>query len=342
MSGSRLFIVAAAGGAIAAIAWWQWPRAQPAPVAPPATATPPAPAPPIAVRRPDKPMPTDGTPLDVRDGRGTPVVDVEVRATSSAGTVAEAATDDTGRAVLALTPGRWQLVVADHQITGAAQLELGAVPAAPLDLVVEGGVPAALPEPPAPGPRPAGVVGVVTAGGARLADFTVAPVFLGGYGPGHTVVNDHIPQPIPLAPRRFIAMAGGFRWDGLAPGSYLLRVSSAGYGTREVRTVADAGGFGDGSIALAPAASLSGTVSDGRAVPIADVVVRGTVNGAVVAQTRTSPQGIYLLENLPAGPIVVSVATSKGECIGDDQTITVVAGQRTTQRLEMTCAWQGH
>ena len=31
----------------------------------------------------------------------------------------------------------------------------------------------------------------------------------------------------------------------------------------------------------------------------------------------------------------------KDECLGDDTTLTVTAGARTTHRIEMVCAWQG-
>ncbi|MCE9575078.1 MAG: carboxypeptidase-like regulatory domain-containing protein [Deltaproteobacteria bacterium] len=343
MSGPRLLFVAAGAGVIAAVAWWQWPRS-----APSIASARDAGAAPVArvpdVRKPDNTAwsPADGVALDVRDERGAAAAGALVRATRDGGIVAEAATDDAGRVVLPLTPGRWHVDIADHVVEGAATLELDVPPATPVALVAEIGDAVAEAAPPAPGASPSGVVGVVTAGGARLADFTVAPVFLGGVGPGRPVVNDRIPQPIALPARRYLGTAGAFRWEGLAPGTYLLHVGSPGYGTGAVRVNAIAGGFGDGSIALAPAASLSGTVSDGRAVPIANVMVRATVDGAVVAQARTSSDGIYLLEGLPAGPVVVSVATSKGECTADDTPLTVAAGARTTRRIEMTCAWQGH
>ncbi len=342
MSGPRLLFVAA-GAVIAAIVWWQWPRSTPAPPAGVSGAAGAADRLANSVRVPDNSAwtPADGAAIEVRDERGAPAAAVAVRATRADGATTAGETDAAGRAVLGLGPGRWHLEVAERAVTGATAFEIDALPAAPIALVAELGLPVAEAAPPAVGSSPSGVVGLVTAGGARLADFTVAPVFQGGVGPGHPVVNDRIPQPIPLAPRRYLGTAGTFRWEGLAPGTYLLQVSSPGHGTRAVRVNAVAGGFGDGSVTLAPAASLSGTVSDGRAVPIANVVVRATVDGAVVAQARTSSEGIYLLENLPAGPVVVSVATSKDECLGDDTTLTVTAGARTTHRIEMVCAWQG-
>jgi hypothetical protein len=62
----------------------------------------------------------------------------------------------------------------------------------------------------------------------------------------------------------------------------------------------------------------------------------------VLAEATTGADGVYLLGPLPAGTITVRARIAKDVCLPKAEIVSTVAGQRTTHRIELECAWQGH
>jgi hypothetical protein len=329
--------------AIAAIAYLAWPAAHDRVASSPDART--AALPRLPVRKPDNVTAPSGLSVRfaLRDRKGAPLGGVELTATPEHGAPSSATSGDDGIAALPLGVGRWHLAAAGHAIAGADEVELAAAidHEVPLRLDPEAEPPPA-PEDLGVADRSGGLTGVVTGGGAHLADVTVAPTYLGGYGPGHPVVHDRAPHPIAIPPRRFLGAPSGYTWRDLPPGGYDLFVSSPGWGTTHVRANVEPTGFGVGSVALLPAASVSGAVQDGRGAPVSGAIVHAEVDGRTIDQALTGADGIYLLDELPAGVITLAARFPKDICLPASDIVTVAAGKRTTHRIEMTCAWQGH
>jgi hypothetical protein len=110
--------------------------------------------------------------------------------------------------------------------------------------------------------------------------------------------------------RSFTDPEGAFRWDKLAPGSYVLTASAAGRpparsGSIEVRAGAVTSGV---RIVLAQGGTLVGTVTDETHAPLAGVdlhfdQVSRVLDNDAVAQTNGAGQ--YRLDGAPAGPFTV-------------------------------------
>ncbi len=289
------------------------------------------------------PPPADATiTIAVVDARtGAPLPDVAIALRRPGEVVPRRAVSDRdGQAGLPLAAGRWQL----EATRGGAPLVLTeaadwTVDALALPAPVVRALPAAeVPPPPELPPLPAGrgaLVGEVTLAGARPYDLIVTPFFLGDYGPGHPVVRDRVPAPIPLPARRFLGTAGRFRWDDLAPGTYAVWLVAPDRGAAIVRATVTADLAGNASAALAPAASVSGRAVDDRGAELAGVTIAATVDGLPLAAVRSDAHGTWLIADLPAG--AARLAASSPGCIDDRPTVALVAGQRTIHALGLLC-----
>jgi hypothetical protein len=110
--------------------------------------------------------------------------------------------------------------------------------------------------------------------------------------------------------RNFADWAGAFRWDKLAPGSYVLTASTAGRpparsGSIDVRSGITSSGV---RIVLAQGGALMGTVTDEAHTPLAGVDLRFDQVSRVLeseAVTQTDAAGRYHLTGAPAGPFTV-------------------------------------
>jgi hypothetical protein len=115
-----------------------------------------------------------------------------------------------------------------------------------------------------------------------------------------------------VGPRGFDDAHGVFRWDKLAPGSYVLSAQTpgrpparsapidvqAGTATRGVRIVIAAGGV------------VTGRVEDEHHAPLAGVDLRFDAVSSVLdsrASAQTDAQGRYRLEGAPSGPFTLRV-----------------------------------
>ncbi|MEZ4399308.1 MAG: carboxypeptidase-like regulatory domain-containing protein [Kofleriaceae bacterium] len=210
----------------------------------------------------------------------------------------------------------------------------------PPPLVTVRAVPlAALPEPHAVPAAPTGagrVVGVVTQDGARVADVAVTLWFLGDVGPGRPVTRDRIPQPLPVATRRFIGTAGVIAFDQLAPGSYAAVVVAPGRGAAVARATVVDDLAGDLSIALGPAATVAGVVVDERHAPVAGATVIVRAGDLPLAEVTSDATGAYAAPDLPA--VAVDVAGRHPACIGDHRALGLPAGQLAHAPLGLLCA----
>lgn len=277
--------------------------------------------------------------VDARTGAPLTDVTVELRRPGEALPITAVSGGD-GLAGLPIAAGRWQLAArrggAPLVLTEAADWTIDAL-AVP-DPIVRALPAADVPPPPELPPAPTGhgaLVGEVTLAGARPYDLIVTPFFLGDYGPGHPVVRDRVPVPLPLPARRFLGTAGRFRWDDLAPGSYAVWLVVPDRGAAIVRATVAADLAGNASAALAPSASLSGRAADDRGAELAGVTISAVVDGLTLATVASDAHGTWVIPDLPAGAARL-FASSPG-CIGDRPTVTLTAGQRTVQALGLLC-----
>lgn len=289
------------------------------------------------------PAPTGaGVEISLVDARlGTPLPAVELAArTADALAAITATTDDAGHARLPIAVGRWQLAAtrggAPLVLTSAEDWTLapGDGPAVVVRALPAAEVPPPLDLPAIP-PGPGTLVGVVTLDGARVDELVVTPIYLGDVGPGRPVVRDRVPQPTPLAARRFLRAAGVFRWDGLATGTYAVLIVAPDRGATIVRATVTADLAGDASATLAAAASLAGRAVDDRGGDLADTTISVQVGDLPLARTTTDARGTFLVPDLPPGPLVL--AARHADCIGDTRAVTLVAGARATVPLGLAC-----
>jgi len=336
----RALIVVAIVITAGAVAWIAWPRGAAPPAARDAGV---ARAVPPPVRVPDRSGAAGpAVRFALRDRKGAPVAGVDVRAAPPSGALASATSGSDGTVTLPLGPGRWHLTVAEHRVAGAADLEIDGPIAHDVAILVD---PAEAP-PPEPEDlgrdRSGGLTGVITGGGAHLDDVTIAPTYLGAFGPGKPVKHDRLPHPIAIPPRRFLGAPAGYKWPELPAGGYDLVVTSPGWGAAHLRATVEPTGWGVGTVELVPAGSISGVVQDGRGVAVSGVTVRAEVDDHLVDEATTGGDGIYVVDELPAGVVTLSARVGHDACTPARDIVTVEAGKRATHRIEMVCAWQGH
>ena len=195
-----------------------------------------------------------------------------------------------------------------------------------------------LPPPPELPPPPSGagtLVGEVKVAGAYPYDLIVTPFYLGDFGPGHPVVRDRVPAPIPLPSRRVLGTVGRFRWDELAPGTYAVWLVVPDRGAAIVRATVTAALAGNASADLPLAASVSGRVADDRGGELAGATIRVVVDGLTLTATQSDAHGTWVIPDLPAGDVQL-FASSPG-CIGDRPAVTLAAGKRTVHALGLLC-----
>jgi hypothetical protein len=149
--------------------------------------------------------------------------------------------------------------------------------------------------------RAGGIAGTVTAGGTLVTSFDVRLV-------RHVPLGGTAPATLPGAVR-FAAPDGSYRIDGLAPGSYELVIASRGWAPAVLTGVSVAPGeLADGSVALAPAASIAGRVVDAaRRRPIygAQVTVATGYEGSV---RFTDAAGAFAIADVAPGRRSLSVS----------------------------------
>jgi hypothetical protein len=113
-------------------------------------------------------------------------------------------------------------------------------------------------------------------------------------------------------PRTFEDAAGGFRWDKLSPGSYVLTASVPGRPPARSASIDVRGGVVTGGvrIMLPRGGTLVGHVYSEAHAPIDGVDLRFDSVSRVVeskASAQTDGAGTYRLEEAPAGPFTVRV-----------------------------------
>jgi hypothetical protein len=108
-----------------------------------------------------------------------------------------------------------------------------------------------------------------------------------------------------VAPRNFEERNGAFRWDKLAPGSYVLTGVAPGKPPARSSAVEVRGGTTSAvRIVLAQGGSVAGHVYDDRGRPLAGVDLRFDLVSSVVeskANAKSDDAGQYRLDGAPAG-----------------------------------------
>jgi hypothetical protein len=112
-------------------------------------------------------------------------------------------------------------------------------------------------------------------------------------------------------PRSIDDPRGAFRWERLAPGTYVLTASASGRPPARSDPLAVSGGAVTGGvrIALLRGGIVTGQVFDEHHAPLAGVDLRFDAVSSVVrssADAQTDPTGLYRLEGAPAGPFTLS------------------------------------
>ncbi|MCL6580024.1 MAG: carboxypeptidase regulatory-like domain-containing protein [Firmicutes bacterium] len=140
----------------------------------------------------------------------------------------------------------------------------------------------------------------------------------------------------PLTPvaRTTTATDGTYSFPDRPVGQYLVTASAAGYGTGAVGVVVPAQGTGRADLALRPEpAGLSGTVLAGdTGTGLAGATVRLILNGVLVAESVTGPDGSYTVTGLAQGIYVVQVAHPSYQA----QAVGLDLGPGQVARLDLT------
>jgi hypothetical protein len=105
---------------------------------------------------------------------------------------------------------------------------------------------------------------------------------------------------------------GSFRWDRLAPGTYVLTAAAPGMPPARSSPIDVRGGLvtRDVRIVVSQGGTLTGYVYDGSHAPLAGVELRFDQVSSVVASkaaARTDDTGLYRLDGAPEGPFTLLV-----------------------------------
>jgi hypothetical protein len=150
-------------------------------------------------------------------------------------------------------------------------------------------------------------------------------------------------SPRSRGPRSFEDARGAFRWEKLAPGSYVLTVAAPGKPpTRSDAIDVVGGAVASARIVLPEGGSVTGHVYDEKRAALEDVDLRFDSVSSVVesrASTKTDRAGLYRLDGAPAGPFTLRVQqpgfrvrllsglrVSSGGTLTQDVTLTSVDG----------------
>ena len=114
-----------------------------------------------------------------------------------------------------------------------------------------------------------------------------------------------------VGPRSVDDPRGAFRWERLAPGTYVLTASASGRPPARSDPIAVSGGAVTGGvrIALLRGGIVTGHVFDEHHAPLAGADLRFDAVSSVVrssADAQTDETGLYRLEGAPAGPFTLS------------------------------------
>jgi len=115
-----------------------------------------------------------------------------------------------------------------------------------------------------------------------------------------------------VAPRSFEDPRGSFRWERLAPGTYVLTASAPGRPPARSTSIAVRGGAVSGGvrIVLSRGGTVTGRVFDEHHTPLAGVDMHfDAVSSAIDsrAEALTDEGGQYRLEGAPSGPLTLRV-----------------------------------
>jgi hypothetical protein len=115
-----------------------------------------------------------------------------------------------------------------------------------------------------------------------------------------------------IAPRAFENLQGSFRWDRLAPGSYVLTGSAPGRPPARSGSIDVRGGVvtRDVLIVVSQGGTLTGQVYDEAHAPLAGADLRFDQVSSVIgskASAQTDATGLYRLEGAPGGPFTLLV-----------------------------------
>lgn len=123
---------------------------------------------------------------------------------------------------------------------------------------------------------------------------------------------------------------GAFSFTGIAPGSYVLTATAAGYAVQSVGAIVQPGQTANVSFTLTPnPASISGAVLDTGMQPIVNAVVRILdLNETTLGFGYTDAAGFYTIGNLPIGSLIV--VASAPEYVTGSVGVTLGPGENKT------------
>jgi hypothetical protein len=148
-------------------------------------------------------------------------------------------------------------------------------------------------------------------------------------------------SPRSRGPRSFEDARGAFRWDSLAPGSYVLTVAAPGKPTTRSDAIdVVAGAVATARIVLPEGGSVTGHVYDERRAALEGVDIRFDSVSSVVessASTKTDRAGFYRLDGAPAGPFTLR-AQQPGFRVRLLSGLRVSSSRTLTQDVTLTSA----
>lgn len=130
---------------------------------------------------------------------------------------------------------------------------------------------------------------------------------------------------------------GSYVIEGLAPGSYSVRVEAVDFQSRTQGAIVESNQNSMVNFALAASpGSIFGTVTDTVGDPIAKALVTLDRNGVVIETVVTDPQGYYIMENLEPGSYTIRVEADDFET--DVQGAIIEANQPTSANFSLAAS----